>query len=114
FSMPWSTNFWSTSLSTTSRPAAAMTWAISPPIVPAPTTAALNTYMRPPVKLSRWLIPRHPTSGVAEPTIFLEPRRLQRRLFRRLAGEPRARPRQRVPERAPDEQEVRDRRERAG
>src|SRR4051812_4765670 len=53
FSRPWSTNFWSTSLSTTSRPAAAITWAISPPIVPAPTTAALNTYMNPPKKLLR-------------------------------------------------------------
>ena len=28
-------------------PAEAITWAISPPIVPAPTTAALNTYMAP-------------------------------------------------------------------
>jgi hypothetical protein len=30
-------------LRTTGVPAAAITWAISPPIVPAPTTAALNT-----------------------------------------------------------------------
>src|SRR4051794_24456584 len=40
---PASTNDWSTSLSTTGMSAAAMTWAISPPMVPAPTTAALNT-----------------------------------------------------------------------
>src|SRR3954453_2627521 len=45
-SRPTSTNFWSTSLRTTGMPAAAMTWAISPPIVPAPTTAALKTNMR--------------------------------------------------------------------
>src|SRR3954447_22788657 len=45
FSRPTSTNFWSTSLRTTGMPAAAMTWAISPPIVPAPTTAALKTNM---------------------------------------------------------------------
>src|SRR4051812_20883928 len=43
FSSPTSTNFWSTSLSTTGTSAAAMTWAISPPMVPAPTTAALKT-----------------------------------------------------------------------
>src|ERR1700740_1617126 len=34
------------SLSTTGMPAAAIVWAIWPPIVPAPTTAALNTNMR--------------------------------------------------------------------
>src|SRR4051794_28363656 len=34
-----------TSLSTTSNPAAAIVWAICPPMVPAPTTAALNTNM---------------------------------------------------------------------
>src|SRR3954471_14980673 len=45
FSRPTSTNFRSTSLRTTGMPAAAMTWAISPPIVPAPTTAALKTNM---------------------------------------------------------------------
>src|SRR3712207_5685051 len=43
FSRPLSTNRRSTSLSTTGTPAAAMTWAISPPMTPAPTTAALNT-----------------------------------------------------------------------
>src|SRR4051812_29639396 len=42
---PASTNFCLTSLSTTSIPAAAMVWAIWPPMVPAPTTAALNTNM---------------------------------------------------------------------
>ena len=40
---PRSTNSCFTSLSTTGMPAEAITWAISPPIVPAPTTAALNT-----------------------------------------------------------------------
>src|SRR5690348_9465584 len=45
FSRPWSTNFWSTSLRITGRSAAATTWAISPPMTPAPTTAALNTNM---------------------------------------------------------------------
>ena len=33
------------SFSTTGMPAAAIVWAIWPPIVPAPTTAALNTNM---------------------------------------------------------------------
>src|ERR1700729_2730395 len=33
------------SLSTTGKPAAAIVWAICPPMVPAPTTAALNTNM---------------------------------------------------------------------
>src|SRR3954454_9735271 len=42
---PWSTKFWSMSLRTTGMPAELMTWAISPPIVPAPTTAALVTNM---------------------------------------------------------------------
>src|SRR3954466_1211478 len=45
FVRPWSTNFWSMSLRTTGMPAELMTWAISPPIVPAPTTAALVTNM---------------------------------------------------------------------
>src|SRR5215211_1147054 len=43
--MPASTNYCLTSLSTTSNPAAAIVWAIWPPMVPAPTTAALNTNM---------------------------------------------------------------------
>src|SRR3954469_22074723 len=43
FCSPASTKRWSTSLSTTGTSADAMTWAISPPMVPAPTTAALNT-----------------------------------------------------------------------
>jgi hypothetical protein len=43
FSIPVSTNFWSTSLSTTGMSAFAIVCAISPPIVPAPTTAALKT-----------------------------------------------------------------------
>src|SRR5262249_61784956 len=44
-SMPAATSAWSTSLRTTGIPAAAIVWAIWPPIVPAPTTAALNTNM---------------------------------------------------------------------
>ncbi len=47
FSSPASTSFCSMSLSTTGTSAEAITWAISPPIVPAPSTAALNTNMRP-------------------------------------------------------------------
>src|SRR5918997_6871466 len=45
FSRPVSTKRWSTSLSTTGMSAAAMTCAISPPMTPAPTTAALKTNM---------------------------------------------------------------------
>src|SRR5262245_9791239 len=45
FSSPVSTKRWSTSLRMTGMSAAAMTCAISPPITPAPTTAALNTNM---------------------------------------------------------------------
>jgi hypothetical protein len=45
FSSAWSTNFWSTSLTTTGMSALAITWAISPPIVPPPSTAALKTNM---------------------------------------------------------------------
>src|SRR5215207_10531570 len=40
---PWSTNSCLTSLRTTGTPVEATTWAISPPMVPAPTTAALKT-----------------------------------------------------------------------
>src|SRR5436190_4287789 len=43
FAMPASTNFCSTSFRTTGMSAFAIAWAISPPMVPAPTTAALNT-----------------------------------------------------------------------
>ena len=45
FSSAWSTNFCSTSLTTTGMSALAITWAISPPIVPPPSTAALKTNM---------------------------------------------------------------------
>src|SRR3954454_18808063 len=47
FSSPASTYLWSTSLSRTGTSADAITWAISPPMTPAPTTAALKTNMRP-------------------------------------------------------------------
>src|SRR4051812_14644993 len=53
FSRPASTNFRSTSLSRTGTSADAITWAISPPITPAPTTAALNTNMAARLALSR-------------------------------------------------------------
>src|SRR4051812_21943171 len=43
FSTAASTNFWSRSLTTTGMSAAAIAWAISPPIVPPPTTAAFDT-----------------------------------------------------------------------
>ena len=43
FSRPASTNSCFTSLRTTGVPDDAITWAISPPMVPAPTTAALFT-----------------------------------------------------------------------
>ena len=46
FSRPWSTNFWSMSLRTTGMSDEAIACAISPPIVPAPTTAALKTNIR--------------------------------------------------------------------
>jgi hypothetical protein len=42
---PASTRSWRMSLRTTGIPAAAIVWAIWPPIVPAPTTAALKTNM---------------------------------------------------------------------
>src|SRR3954453_21822801 len=55
FSIPASTNFWSMSLRTTGASALAIAWAVSPPIVPAPTTAASNTTRRfPPV--SGWVL----------------------------------------------------------
>src|SRR4051794_1192411 len=69
-------------------PAAAMTWAISPPMVPAPTTAALKTNMR---------AGRLPVGLVIRPQLIPE-------------AEERAS--QRVGERAADEQEVEEERER--
>src|SRR4051812_31951366 len=48
-SMPASTSSWLMSLSTTSIPDAAMVCAICPPMVPAPTTAALNTNIQSPI-----------------------------------------------------------------
>src|SRR4051794_29761413 len=59
-SRPWSTNSCLTSLRTTGMSAAAITWAISPPIVPAPTTAALNTNKFPPIFDGRGRSPREP------------------------------------------------------
>ena len=43
--MPLSSIAWSTSFMTTGRPLKLITWAISPPIVPAPTTPALKMYI---------------------------------------------------------------------
>src|SRR3954470_865834 len=51
---PRSTNSCLTSLRITGTPAEAMTWAISPPIVPAPTTAALNTNTLAELLRCRW------------------------------------------------------------
>src|SRR5215212_2087032 len=100
FCRPWSTNFCSTSFSTTSTPAAAQTWAISPPIVPAPTTAALKTNMNPP----RWRRKRrYRLSGRVRRGLR------QSRVLRRLDREPLERPADRVPQRAADEDEVGDR-----
>src|SRR4051812_31043032 len=106
FSRPWSMNFWSTSLSTTSTSAAASTWAISPPIVPAPTTAALKTNMvagtlRSPLARGYGGRPREACG------------RLQRRFLRRLDGEPAEGPRERVALRAADEDDLRELRQRA-
>src|SRR4051794_24284050 len=84
FARPWSTNFWSMSLRTTGMPAELMTWAISPPIVPAPTTAALVTNMA---------------------------ARLQRCFVRRLCGEAAKSAFQSHRERPPDEEHVGDLRE---
>src|SRR6201996_5603378 len=54
FSSAASTNFWSMSLTTTGMSAAAIAWAISPPIVPPPTTAALLTNIRLDPSLILW------------------------------------------------------------
>src|SRR4051812_16085456 len=93
FCRPWSTNFCSTSFSTTSTPAAAQTWAISPPIVPAPTTAALNTNMNPP----KWRRKRR---------YRLSGRVRQSRVLRRLDREGVQRAPDRVAQRAADEDHV--------
>src|SRR5215207_9043840 len=85
FCNPASTNRSSTSLSTTGTPAAAMTWEISPPITPAPTTPALNTNM---------------AATLAD-------------LCPALVGKPGHRAAQRVDHRAADEGALEERRERA-
>src|SRR6185437_11284880 len=76
-SRPAWTRSWSMSLSTTGNPAAAIVWAICPPIVPAPTTAALNT------NISRLL-----WSNVFEPSphVAMARRRMRRRPARTCAG----------------------------
>src|SRR3954469_17324692 len=62
---PASTNSCLTSLSTTSMPAAAMVWAIWPPMVPAPTTAALKTNMARTLCLGRRVALRRELAGEA-------------------------------------------------
>src|SRR4051794_31320903 len=62
---PASTNSCLTSLRTTSIPAAAMVWAIWPPMVPAPTTAALNTNMPRTLLLARGFAIRGALTGEA-------------------------------------------------
>src|SRR4051794_31890992 len=96
FSRPLSTSFWSTSLSTTGISAAANVWAISPPIVPAPTTAALNTSMT-----GERLPPRSGTELAGEPRLLLG-----------LHGEAAQGPAQGVPDGAADEDDVRQRAQR--
>src|ERR1700744_2589566 len=54
FSSAASTNFWSMALTTTGMSAAAIAWAISPPMVPPPTTAALLTNIRLDPSLILW------------------------------------------------------------
>src|SRR5215212_10171871 len=99
-SRPWSTNFCSTSLRTTGTPADAMTWAISPPMVPAPTTAALNT------STARFLPFGSAAAGEVTP---LRRGRFLLGLDREAAkGAP-----ERVPQRAADEDHVRQRLKRA-
>src|SRR3954452_13045710 len=61
FSSPASTYLWSTSLSRTGTSADAITWAISPPMTPAPTTAALKTNM--PATLASVPAPELPLGG---------------------------------------------------
>src|SRR3954453_23508692 len=61
FASPASTNFWSTSLSRTGTSADAITWAISPPMTPEPTTAALKTNM--PATLASVPAPELPLGG---------------------------------------------------
>src|SRR3954453_21736873 len=97
---PASTRSSSTSLSTTGMPADAMVWAIWPPIVPAPTTAALNTNM------IRTALLRKGKARQASPSqagIAVGPH---------LGGEPAQRPLERLALRAADEQEI-ERAERA-
>src|ERR671925_274989 len=91
FASPASTRRWSTSLRTTGMSAAAMTCAISPPITPAPTTAALNT------NIARTL-----AALLALPLHVAAP----------LAGEARERPPQRRRDLATHEQHVDEPRER--
>src|SRR5918994_2373925 len=88
---PVSTKRWSTSLRITGMSAAAITWAISPPITPAPTTAALKTNM--PRRLAAELL-------------------LQLHIAAPLAGEPGEAALQRRGDLAADEEPVDDRRRR--
>src|SRR3954451_17343849 len=101
---PASTKSCLTSLRTTGMPAAAMVWAIWPPMVPAPTTAALNTNM--------YVYDLVFRLGTARKGIH---RRLLRQLLvgAKLAGEALDGPAQRVADGPADEQEVHDDAQRA-
>src|SRR4051794_12424651 len=88
---PASTRSSLTSLSTTGMPAEAMVWAIWPPMVPAPTTAALKTNM------SRNALLREGERGRLYAGVALGPE---------LRGEASQRPLERLALRAADEQEV--------
>src|SRR3954462_9125305 len=103
FSSPVSMNFCSTSFSTTSTSAEASTWAISPPMVPAPTTAALNTNI--------WSSSEGDGARRQGPSD--RGGRLQSRLLRRLRGEPAQRAGERVVLGAADEEHVDEGPERA-
>src|SRR4051812_26461695 len=94
-SMPASTSSWLMSLSTTSIPDAATVCAICPPMVPAPTTAALNTNIQSPISA---LVRR---GRLSEPGLIL-----------RLHGEAAEGAAQRVAQGAADEEHVGDRPER--
>src|SRR3954451_22582466 len=89
-------NFCSTSFSTTSTSAEASTWAISPPMVPAPTTAALNTNI--------WSSSEGDGARRQGPSD--RGGRLQGRFLRRLGGEAAQRAGERVVLRAADEEDV--------
>ena len=65
-------------------PADAITWAISPPMVPAPTTAALNTNMSPPVGWRLGTLAQRPLPPRPPPRSGVSVRRSESRSARRM------------------------------